>query len=50
MKNQPERKQLGIKVSTSLWKDLKILAIKQGLTGGEALEQAMWEFIEKHNK
>lgn len=40
-KKQPERKQIGVKIDSELWMQIKILALKQGQTGGALLEEAM---------
>ncbi len=40
-KKQLERKQIGVKIDSELWMQIKILALKQGRTAGELLEDAM---------
>ena len=49
-KKQPERKQIGVKLDSALWTQMKILALKQGRTGGELLEDAIRLYLEKHDK
>lgn len=46
--NRPERKQIGVKLDVELWREVKALAIMQGTTGGELLEKAMREYLERH--
>ena len=36
-----DRKQIGVKVNSALWLEMKLLALKQGVTGGELLEEAI---------
>ena len=43
-----ERKQIGVKIDTALWTQLKILALKQGKDGFEVLEEAIREYVERH--
>ena len=49
-KKQPERKQIGVKIDSELWLQIKVLALKQGRTGGELLEEAMRAYLEKKAK
>ena len=49
-KKQPERKQIGVKIDSELWMQIKILALKQGRTAGELLQDAMRLYLEKHDK
>lgn len=49
-KKQPERKQIGVKIDSALWTQMKILALKQGRSGGELLEDAIRLYIAKHDK
>ena len=37
----PDRKQIGVKIDSALWLEMKLLALKQGVTGGELLEEAI---------
>lgn len=45
-RNQPERKQIGVKINSELWKRIKILALEQGRTAGELLEEALRAYLE----
>ena len=47
-KKEPERRQIGCKLDTDLWTRIKILALKKGVTGGELLEDAIREYLAKH--
>jgi len=40
------RKQIGCKLNAELWMQIKILALKKGITSGEMLEMAMKEYLE----
>jgi hypothetical protein len=46
----PKRKQIGCLLDTELWTEVKILALKQGRTAGEVLEDSMREYLKKHGK
>lgn len=41
-------KQIGVKIDPALWKELRLLALKQDRTATELLEEAMKEYIKKH--
>jgi hypothetical protein len=47
-KKEPERKQIGVKIDSALWLEMKLLALKEGRTGGELLERAIREYLKKH--
>ncbi len=47
-KVKPKRKQIGVKLNQDLWRELKILALKQDRTAGELLEDAMREYLKRH--
>lgn len=49
-KEDKERKQLGVKIDSALWTQMKILALEQGRTAGELLEDAMREYQKKHGR
>ena len=38
---EPERKQIGVLINSTLWTEIKILALKEGRAAGELLEDAM---------
>jgi hypothetical protein len=46
----PVRKQIGCKLDSELWREVKILALKQGRTAGELLEDAMREYLLTHGE
>ena len=48
-KKQPERKQIGVKIDSELWMQIKILALKQGRTGGQLLEDALRLYLGKYD-
>ena len=43
--DEPERKQTGVKLDLRLWREFKSLAVKQGSTAYELLEQAMRDYL-----
>ena len=47
---KPERRQIGCKLNSALWTQVKILALQQGRTAGELLEEAMQQYLERHGK
>ena len=47
---QPEKKQIGVKIDSELWMEMKILALKQGRTGGELLEEAIRLYLKTKSK
>ena len=47
---EPDRKQIGVKVNSALWLEMKLLALKQGVTGGELLEEAIRVYLDNHGK
>ena len=49
-KKQPERKQIGVKIDSELWTRIKILALEQGRTAGELLEEAMRAYLKNKGK
>ncbi len=46
--NKPERKQIGVKLDSNLWREMKILALKKDKTAGGLLEEAIRAFLAKH--
>ena len=46
--SKPERKQIGVKLDSELWRDMKILALKMDKTAGALLEEAIREYLAKH--
>jgi len=49
-KKQPERKQIGVKIDSELWTQMKITALEEGRTAGELLEEAIRLYLEKYDK
>lgn len=49
-KRQQERKQIGCKIDIELWTEIKILALKEGRTAGELLEDALKLYLQQYNK
>jgi|GEM_PF-1757288 len=47
---QTKRKQLGVLVNPSLWREFKATAIRLDKTATKFLEQAMREALNKHGK
>jgi predicted transcriptional regulator len=47
-KNKPERKQIGVKLDSELWREMKILALRMDKTAGELLEEAIREYLASH--
>ena len=45
---KPKRKQIGVKLDSALWQEMKILALKKDKTAGEVLEEAIREYLAKH--
>jgi predicted transcriptional regulator len=43
-----ERRQIGVRIDTAVWTQLKILALKQRKDAFEVLEQAIKEYLERH--
>ncbi len=43
-----ERRQVGVKVNISLWRRLRALAIKEGKLGGELLDEAIRDYLERN--
>ena len=46
--SKPERKQIGVKLYSDLWREMKILALKKDKTAGELLEEAIREYLATH--
>jgi metal-responsive CopG/Arc/MetJ family transcriptional regulator len=46
-KQEPGRRQTGVKLDTALLREFKILAAKNDTTLGELLEQAMKEYLQR---
>jgi predicted transcriptional regulator len=47
--NPKTTKQLGVKVNIDLWREFRMLAIKQDRTATELLKEAMEEYLERHS-
>lgn len=47
---KPDRKQIGVKIDSALWLEMKVLALKKDVTGGELLEEAIREYLKNHGK
>ena len=45
---KPERRQIGVKLDSELWREMKILALRMDKTAGELLEEAIREYLAKH--
>jgi len=45
--SKPERKQIGVKLDSSLWREMKILALKKDKTAGSLLEEAIKKYLAK---
>ena len=45
-----KRKQIGVKIDAGLWINMKKLALDQGRTSGELLEDALRLYLEKHGQ
>jgi metal-responsive CopG/Arc/MetJ family transcriptional regulator len=46
-KQEPDRRQTGVKLDSALLKEFKVLAARHDTTLGELLEQAMKEYLQK---
>ncbi len=46
-KQEPERRQTGVKLDSALLREFKILAAQRETTLGELLEQAMTEYLQR---
>lgn len=46
---KPKRKQLGILFNEDLWFELRALALKKRRTGTHLMEQAVREYLERHD-
>lgn len=46
-KQEPGRRQTGVKFDSALLREFKVLAAKNDTTLGELLEQAMKEYLER---
>lgn len=46
-KAKVDRRQIGVKLDSELWRQVRILALEQDRTAGELLEDAMREYLEK---
>ncbi len=42
-----QRKQIGVKIDVDLWREIKILALKENRTAGEILEDSLRDYLEK---
>ncbi len=46
--SKPERRQIGVKLDSELWREMKILALKMDKTAGKLLEEAIKAYLAKH--
>ncbi|MEM5770416.1 MAG: ribbon-helix-helix protein, CopG family [Bacillota bacterium] len=46
-KQEPERRQTGVKLDTALLKEFRVLAAKNDTTLGELMEDAMAEYLQR---
>ena len=46
-KQEPERRQTGVKLDIALLREFKVLAAKNDTTLGELLEEAMKEYLQR---
>ena len=46
---EPERRQIGVKIDQEVWTKIKIMALKQGRSAGEVLEDAMDLYLAKYD-
>lgn len=46
-RQEPERRQTGVKLDTALLREFKVLAAQHDTTLGELLEKAMVEYLQK---
>jgi predicted transcriptional regulator len=49
-KRKPDRRQIGVKLNSDLWREMRVLALQRDRTAGELLEEAMREYLEKQRK
>jgi hypothetical protein len=49
MKPVKERKQLGILIDPDLWKEMRMVALRNDMTATDALHAAMEEYIARHS-
>jgi len=45
-----ERKQIGVKINVELWREIKILALREGRTAGEILEDSLRDYLKRAEK
>ena len=45
-----DRRQIGVKLNSELWRQVRILALEQDRTAGELLEDAMREYLTKRGR
>jgi len=45
-----EKKQIGVKINSDLWRELRKAALDQDRTATELLEEAIQDYIEKHRR
>lgn len=43
-----KRKNIGVKVDEAVWRRFRALALAQGKTAGDLLDELMTEYVEKH--
>ena len=49
-KAKADRRQIGVKLDSDLWRQVRILALEQDRTAGELLEEAMREYLERNKR
>ena len=45
-----QRKQIGVKIDSELWREIKILALREGRTAGEILEDSLMDYLKRTEK
>ena len=45
-----KKKQIGVLVDTELWKEIKILAIREDRSEGEVLDEALRSYLKNRGK
>jgi hypothetical protein len=45
-----DKKMIGVKIDSALWKRFKIFALQKDTTATKLLEEAMREYLRKHEK